>query len=308
MDNGLYTNGIMLGLKPELADQLLSPETGMVFVRVSINALSPKAVRAHWGVEDPNEVLVQLRGLEELFVAREKLAPRFAARDERIPSIQISTVIDHNNVDDLRTICETVADTFRRCCKTRGPEDVMIVRPIVIHRPTGFSDHDHEPKVIQHILQVCGKGGEGRVVLEEAGVPLFLGFGLDLVEAGIVPSYAELIRTEYRQRDVCWAQGLFLTVGPDGSVYPCMEMNCIPRWVLGNLKTQSVEEVYRSQRRVDFLEMASRSRWGPQLFHPHSRTARLDQIAKAIRQHALTDEDITAIRKQCKSSHALLLN
>ena len=139
-------------------------------------------------------------------------------------------------------------------------------------------------------------------------MPLFLGFGLDEVEAGVVSSYAELVRSEYEQRDVCWAHGLFLTVGPDGSVYPCMEVNCNPNWVLGNLKTQSVEEVYCSKGRMDFLEMADRCRWGPRLFHPHSRTARLDRIAKAIRQHDLTDEDIAAIRKQCESSHSLLLN
>ncbi|HEY0552521.1 MAG TPA: SPASM domain-containing protein [Verrucomicrobiae bacterium] len=288
MDNALYTNGILLGHDRKLAERLLAPEAGVVFVRISINALSSKAVRAHWGVEDPNELLVQLRGLEELLRARERLAPEFAARHKEIPSIQISTIIDRNNVDDLPAICKTVADIFRRGRTTAGPEDVMVVRPLVIHRPDGFSDHDHEPEVIEQILQVCGKNGPGRRALQEAGIQIFLGFGLDRVEAKAVSSYSELIRNEYEQRDVCWTHGLFLTVGPDASVYPCMELNCDRRWILGNLNTQSVEEIYRGDQHPGFLKMAKHSHWGRKLFHPHSRTARLDRIAKAIRNGELT--------------------
>ena len=146
-----------------------------------------------------------------------------------------------------------------------------------------------------------------RFAADEKG-PLFLGFGLDRVEMGDIPGHGELIRREYEQRDTCWAHGLFLTVGPDGSVYPCMELNCDRRWVLGNLKWQSVEEVYRSSRRMEFLEMANHCRWGAELFHPHSRTARLDRIARAVRTGELTDNDIERICELSQGSHPLILN
>jgi hypothetical protein len=49
--NCLYTNGFRLGYEPELANLLLAPVSGMVFIRMSINAVSPAAVRNHWGLD-----------------------------------------------------------------------------------------------------------------------------------------------------------------------------------------------------------------------------------------------------------------
>ena len=137
---------------------------------------------------------------------------------------------------------------------------------------------------------------------------LFLGFGLDVLESGGVSTYAELLSNEYAQRDRGWASGLFLTVGPDGSVYPCMEMNCDPRRILGNLNESSVEDIYQGRPRKAFIEEADHCRWGPELFHPHSRTARLDRIARAIMSGEMTGEEIETIRRASTTSHKLLLN
>lgn len=308
MTNALYTNGFLLGTIAGLAERLLAPATRFAFIRMSINAVTPRAVQQHWGVKDPEEALCQLRGLEELLRVRERLLPQYAAAGWRIPSIQISTIIDHKNHDDLLKICQTVADIFRRCRITAGEEDVMVVRPTVDHRREVYSCHDHEAAVIQHILYVCAHGGRGWSELDAAGVPLFLGFGLDQVEFGRVPNYDEVIRREYEQRESCLAHGLFFVVGPDATLYPCTEMGCDPAWALGNLKEQSVDEIYRSARRMDFLRRADSCHWGPEMFQPHSRTARLDRIARVIRDGELTDADIEVIRQESLKSHTLLLN
>lgn len=308
MTNALYTNGFLLGTIPGLAERLLSPATGFAFIRMSINGITPRAVQQHWGLKDPEEALCQLRGLEELLRIRERLLPQYAAAGRRVPSIQISTIIDRKNHDDLLNICRTVAEIFRRCRITAGEQDVMVVRPTVDHRREVYSCHDHEAAVIQHILRVCGHGGPGWSELDAAGVPVFLGFGLDQVEFAIVPNYDEVIRREYEQRESCLAHGLFFVVGPDATLYPCTEMGCDPAWGLGNLKAQSVAEIYRSPQRMDFLRQAEGCRWGPQMFQPHSRTSRLDRIARAIREGELTDADIEVIRQESLKSHPLLLN
>src|SRR5438105_2728740 len=51
IDNCLYTNGFRLGLDQTLATTLFRPENGLVFVRISINALSRPVVKKHWGLE-----------------------------------------------------------------------------------------------------------------------------------------------------------------------------------------------------------------------------------------------------------------
>ncbi len=51
MVNAVYTNGFVLGSETGYAEHLLSPENSIVFARVSVNAVSPKLVKIHWGVE-----------------------------------------------------------------------------------------------------------------------------------------------------------------------------------------------------------------------------------------------------------------
>ena len=144
--------------------------------------------------------------------------------------------------------------------------------------------------------------------MEAAHIHQFFGFGLDLLESGRFATYSDVVRAEYQARDRCWAHGLFLTVGPDGTVYPCTEMNCNPKFALGNLRAQSVEEIFQSDIRAKFLAEAEACGWGPKMFQPFSRTARLDAIARAIQHQELTETDIECIRLASLNEPALLLN
>jgi MoaA/NifB/PqqE/SkfB family radical SAM enzyme len=308
MVNALYTNGFLIGTEAGLAESLLEPSVNIVFIRVSINAVSPGIVRKHWGVKDHTDVLTQLDGLEHLLKVRQKLALKYSDLGLRLPSIQISTIVDSRNVTDLLPICDVVAQVFSGNPDARGDEDVIVVRPLTLHGRGQFSCNDHEQRVIDQIIEACGHGSAGRAALEAAGVKPYLGFGVDLVESGEYTSYSRLVQEQYQGRDRCWAHGLFLTVGPDGLVYPCTEMNCDSRFVIGDLKVQSVADVYASAERSNFLRLADGCGWGPSIFQPFSRTARLDRIASAIRSGELQDPTIEAIRIASFSQHPLLLN
>jgi len=308
MANGIYTNGFRLGWDGTFADQLMAPENGLVFVRMSINALSPDRAKRHWGV-DVLQVRQQLVGLMKLFQARQRWFAEYQTRGQRLPSIAISTIVDRHSVGDLPLICSTVAEivaAYRTCA---GEEDVMVVRPLTIHgRKKGYSLHDHDEAVIREIINVCGNHGHGRRQLAEAGVTLYLGFGLSAVESGAVSSYSALLEQEYAQRDISWANGLFLTVGPDSSVYLSTEYNCSPGWEFGNLKTQSVAEVYKSKRRREVLERMNSMHWSAAVSQPTARTARLDRIARAIMNGELSDAGIESIRLASLNSHSLILD
>lgn len=308
MANGIYTNGFRLGWDDTFAEQLMSPATGLVFVRMSINALSPERAKQHWGI-DVQEVRQQLVGLAKLFQARQRWFVEYQTRGQRLPSIQISTIVDRHSVGDLPLICSTVAEIVAAHRTCAGEEDVMIIRPLTIHgRKKGYSLHDHDESVIREIITVCGSHGDGRRQIADAGMMLYLGFGLSAVESGTVSSYSALLEQEYAQRDISWANGLFLTVGPDSSVFLSTEYNCSPGWELGNLKTQSVAEVYKSKRRREVLEQMNSAHWSAAVSQPTARTARLDRIARAIINGQISDAEIESIRLASLNSHSLILD
>jgi MoaA/NifB/PqqE/SkfB family radical SAM enzyme len=307
MVNGLYTNGVLIGLCPGMAEELLDPAAALVFARVSVNAVSDGAIKKHWGAV-PQAVRPQFEGLRRLLLTRARLWRQYAATGRPIPSIQVSTIIDRHNVEDLLLICETVADTFAEFRDQLLSDDVIVVRPLTLHGREEYSHQEHDEAVVRHILEVCGKEGSGRRRTEQAGLQLHLGFGLDRLESGEAGSYSELIAREYSQRDYSWANGVFLTVGPDGSVFPSTEYNCNAEWSLGNLRTQSVREIYQSPRRRQVLRLFYSCRWGPKLSQATARTARLDRIARALQAGEITDEDIEGVRRASTESIPMLLD
>ena len=309
MANAIYTNGLALGYDPLLPSRLMQPDNGLVFIRISINATSPAAVRKHWGFGDPSVIERQFTGLRRLLRCRNRMAVEHG--EARVPSIQISTIFDRHTVDDLDDICARVADAFAQVRTVRGEEDVMVVRPLTIHGRKRYSFHDHDDAVIRKALEICGHhvGASGRERLEQAGVELFLGFGLDRVESGDEVGYDDLVEHEYARRDISMSNGVFLTVGPDANVYASTEFNCGPdSQVIGNLLDESVADIYKGARRRRLLEHMNAQRWGPDVSQPTPRTARLDRIAGAIRHGELTDADIHQIRDLSASSHQLLLD
>src|SRR5262249_30386347 len=155
------------------------------------------------------------------------------------------------------------------------------------HGRPRYSAHDHPDWVIRRVIEVCGAGGPGERALRSAGAELFLGFGLDAVAGGRVSTYSAVIEETYAKRDISLATGLFLIVGPSGWVHASTEHNCDPAWSFGDLRVQSVEEIYRSSQRREFLEYLNANRWGPTVAQATSRTARLDRIAAAVHDGVL---------------------
>lgn len=308
MVNSLYTNGVQVGLFPHMAKQLLDVRNRMVFIRVSINAVSPSIIRRHWGVRDPEDIFPQFDGLHALLKARAGFLPHYWTEVEWIPAIQISTIIDRRNIEDLMGICHKIAEIYASHRETLSSEDILVVRPLTNHRTGIYSTHDHDEWVISQILEVCGQHGAGRKVLADAGVTLHLGFGLDQVESGRFNSYGEALCSEYDSRDLCWANGVFLTVGADARVHFCTEHNCDPAWAVGNLLTHSVREIYHSDQRKEILARVHGERMGPTVLEPNTRMSRLNRVAKAVQCNVLTEADIASIQKESSRTPPLLLS
>jgi MoaA/NifB/PqqE/SkfB family radical SAM enzyme len=307
LHTAVYTNGFELARQADLAERLSHPDAALVFCRVSINTASASASRLHWGVDYP-VIELQLVALERLLRARETLLHTYADRGVAMPSVQISTIVDKYTAPDLPQIIERVAGVFASFPAVRGEDDTMVIRPLTKHGRREYSTHDHDDAVIDQIISAAGPKSAGQSQAQAAGLRLFLGFGLDRVASGEFANYGALLTAEYARRTTSFANGVFLTVGPDGTVYPCTERNCDRAWALGNLKEQSVAEIYHGARRREVLAQFDAVNWGPEMSQPTPRTARLDRIAHAIQTGELSDADIARIREVSLHSHRLLLD
>lgn len=304
MVNALYTNGIMLGLCDRTVEYLLEPRAGLFFVRISINAMTPAIARRHWGTRSPEEFIrLQLLGLHRLIDERKR---RINEYKKFIPSIQVSVVLNKENIGDFSLICEAVSRVYRACGSSL-PGDTLVARPMTDHSRSYEVDAEQED-VVGRILEVGRKDGDAERVLNSAGVKLALGFGLDRIAAGEISSYRELVDREYATRDLMWANGLFLTVGPDGGAYLNTEKNCQSEWKVGDLRTESVAEIYHGSRRAKVLERVHAARLGRNMIEPNSRASRLDRIGRAIYRREISDETIERFRREAHLSPPLLLS
>lgn len=308
----LYTNGLRLGAEETLASTLWQPENRVSFIRVSVNAITQSTVRRHWGAGF--DIDQQLHGLFLLLRARTAWVETYQHLGKPLPSLQISTIMDRHNVADLPKLLGTIAEIFAESGSCRGPEDVMIVRPLVIHgRAGGYGSSDHGDEVIHNMIDVTRPGGRGHGALAEAGVRLFLGFGLAAVASGAVRNYRAVIDDEYAWRvrnPVNLATGIFLTVGPSGTVYSSTEHNCDDRWAIGSLLEHSVADIYASERRAEVLGMLNRAAWQASVAQPFSRTNRLARIGTAIAQGTIDETNLMLLREQdsARGRHGVLLD
>lgn len=306
MVNGLYTNAIQLGAHPNLASELLVPESNLAFVRPSLNVIRPETGRRFAGAS-PEDIAAQYEGFAALLKARDRLIPRYRALAQRPPAVQVSVISDDRNIGALSYICERVAGI----AKDRDvvePNDDFLVRPLTKHCRACYSTSDHDEFLIRQILQSVGDGGAGYQQLTGARFNPRLGFGLDKIRRGTANSYSEVLRSEWGSRDYCWANGLFLTVGPDARVRLCTDRNCCGEWAIGDLKRESVAEIYAGSKRRDLLAAVHKVRCGPGVCEATCRTVRLNQIARAVQNGDLTNTGLAEIRLRESGARPLLLS
>ncbi len=297
----LYTNGIQLGVHPDLARELLSPLSGLHYLRISINAVGEEVAKAFSGAT-AEDVRAQIQGLANCLAARADHVypgPR--------PAVRVSMVVDHRNVDDIPNVAAAVADTYRQFAGGRHPLDHFLVRPLTHHGRETYALKDHEAELCTQILGRLGRNGDMRGTLQNAGVSVALGYGLADIDRGDVSNHEEWVGTQYAGCGRCWANGLFLTVGPDATAYLCVDRNCDPDYAIGNLRDQSVEQVYDSPARRRLLDRVHAGVCGPTVCPPTCRARRLNAIADRAHRGGVSQRDLAHVRNLASDTPPLLL-
>lgn len=219
MEPALYTNGILLDESVIAAVM----ESQAVFVRLSINAGSEET-HAHVGGYDPARQFYK-RVMENL----RKLATANAAVGSPV-SVGISFIVNPRNIQDMERLAADLRDLDRDPAATGGVH-YLALRPTVAHR--SFNDGKQFSREFFD---------QARDLIRTRVVPLLAGTSIKIRE--ISSRFDGVAETEKSYRH-CVASPWFSLVGPDASMYLCVESYYGHKsQQFGDLKTQSLNDVF----------------------------------------------------------------
>jgi MoaA/NifB/PqqE/SkfB family radical SAM enzyme len=227
----LFTNGSLLNR--EHAAVLF--DSDFVFVRVSLNAVTPDVHRRHHDYDQRRDYARHVR---------ENLARLAEIRSERrSPTLLgVSVVVDEVNIADLQATAEHLCDLTARFGP--GSIDYAIFRPAF---PFYSAQLDVRADTAQRFMDVVGEGAPLRQRMVDAGIDV-------VVPEGSRPD------AEHEPDDLgCLSAGWFGEVTPNGDMVACSDRYGNPDYFVGNVAEFSIDQLWSGPRRREVLDLARSS-------------------------------------------------
>ena len=255
---GLFTNGSLLTVTE--IDQLLELEP--TFIRVSLDAVTPELHRLIHGYSAQHNYLPRV--LENI----EKLAKGKLFRKVNT-TIGIGVTVEPINLGDLVDVAKKLREIASH--SPQGGIDYLVFRPTVNYQGGKYAQsaqplldylQEHAPeyhlayqKYINQREQLPAQLFEAASQIISADViPLLNGTGIQVIN---IRTKMLGITQTHRPFRKCRASPWYIFVGPDGMVYNCVDLGLDPRVAIGNLLTQSLNEIWKGPRRqavLDFID------------------------------------------------------
>jgi sulfatase maturation enzyme AslB (radical SAM superfamily) len=229
----LFTNGSLFN--PERVIQLFN--ANLVFIRVSLNAVTPEVHRIHHDYEARYaygaRVIENLRCLTEV-----------RAQHRSGTLLGVSVVVDERNLVDLEP-------TARQLCLLAakygpGSIDYVIFRPAF---PFYSAQLTMRSDTTQRFLEAIGPGAPWRRRLADSGIDVIIPD--DSVAAGVPTDPASV-----HDNLGCLAAGWFGEITPNGDMVVCSDRYGNPDYFIGNIALKSIDELWAGPGRRRVLELA----------------------------------------------------
>lgn len=212
-------------------------EARFVFVRVSLNAVTPEVHQRHHDY-DP-----RLPYADRVVRNVEMLA---SLRAEGISDtlLGMSIVVDAGNVEDLLPTARMVADA---CTGSPGGRiDYILVRPAF---PMVGAQVDLDESALESFRDQTADGSAFRRILADAGIDLVMP-AASIGEASPIP-----------EDDLgCLAAGWFGEVTPAGDLLPCSDLYGDPEFFIGNIARDSLDAIWSGPQRASILDKVQTGR------------------------------------------------
>jgi radical SAM protein with 4Fe4S-binding SPASM domain len=252
---GLFTNGSLL--TDTKIYQLLELEP--TFIRVSLDAGTPDIHRLLHGYPDKRNYLPKVLENIEL-LAKGKLQQKVNT------TIGVGVSVQPINLNDLVVVAQRLREIVSHL--PNGGINYLVFRPTVNYQGGKYFqavqpmlDYVKEqiPEYYESYYNYMYKGKQLPAQLFEKANQIIDGEVSRLLnDTGIqvISVRTKMLGVTQPNRPFrkCRASPWYIFIGPDGTVYNCAELGLDPRVAIGNLLTQSLNEIWKSQRRQDVMD------------------------------------------------------
>lgn len=227
----LFTNGSLL--HPKRVRALLEAE--MVFVRISLDAVTQEVHQRHHGYRKDRGHLVRvLRNLDALIEIKRDM-PGCPTQ------IGLSFVVDEVNFPDLEASVDYLEDLFSRWGE--GCIDYIIMRPAYAFLG---SEVALSPACEAQMREALSADASLRRRLEQLGIRVVIP-SASLNGAGSRPIFRRL-------GEKCLSCGWFSEIAPSGEMSVCSDRYGSPDYAIGNLANQALSQIWSGERRSRVLD------------------------------------------------------
>jgi len=223
LDVGVFTNGSML-----TPDSIGTVVSNSRFMRVSLNAITEETYLAFHNITNPHL-------LERV---KENIAYIASYVSGSPMTFGVGVIVNDINKDDLENVAIFISETIDR---TGGRIDYVGIRPVINYKKRGSQISPEVTKAVRRAKPKVDR------ILEEAGSKAF--WAMDYFEDAVKTE-----RSGRKEYVCCLANPWAVSVAYDGGVYLCSENDGNPNFLLGNILTQGMEEIWESERRRSVIE------------------------------------------------------
>lgn len=257
IQTGVFTNGSLLDRA--LGERVLAANPQ--FLRVSVNAVTPKVYTAFHGIKDERYAHGVWDNIRMVAIGIGGAGTSFG----------LGVVVNRVNCDDLLLVIERALDVVA----AGGRIDYIAVRPVV-----NYTGHKQlTPEVVERVRKIRDLG---RRLAEGSGLKLF--FAMEYFEEVAAAGRREpALPTDTH----CVGHPWMASIAYSGDVYLCSEGKGTPGARLGNLLEQALEEIWSSALR-DRVVCSSCNR--PPVCKAHRLTTRISRLLECgpLSEHEIT--------------------
>ncbi len=258
LDNAIYTNGSLLNSK---SLKIIMLNVKPAWTRFSLNTGSKEVHTKFHGYDKKEDYFGKV-------VENIKCVSKLKAEIKgNRPVIGISVIFDKRNIEDFDNIASLLEEIIN---ETGQGIDYALFRPLI--------NYNHfAGQLSVELLQkaydlLVNPEGRIRTRLERVGIKVCTGFELHSLK-GLNENFWE------KGFSKCLASGLFGVVCPNGDMFHCTETTGKKEFKIGNLKDQSLYEIWTGSRRKEVIESINTDNCPPRC-----RPGRLNKVFSEVEQ------------------------
>jgi radical SAM protein with 4Fe4S-binding SPASM domain len=251
---GLFTNGSLLTYETINRIQKLNP----TFIRINLDAGTPEIHSLVHGYRSSHNIFKKV--IENI-----EIMTKMKDKHRSNTTIGIGYTIEPVNLNDIINVAYELKKITEK--NPKGRIDYLVFRPVVNYHMGGYKQkgkyileflEKNLPEYYKSYSDYINKGYQypqklfisANKIINEQVKKILGNSGIHIID---LRSKMSGVTNKDRPYTKCRACPWYIFIGPDGSVYNCVELGLDSRVTIGNLISQSLEDIWQNDRRKEVL-------------------------------------------------------